>query len=1131
MARIEGKDIIKPDLLEGLRNELKLSEDQLKSFDRELLKSLEAQTKLAQGVKTSVKGLRDMNKINKDSKNALSEKEKFQKRLNTLQKKSTQITRAQKETEAAYRVEQQRRNKVITAQAKATNLNIGAFEKLNLKIKNLSDSYRNLLVQEGKETVKTKALKKQILELNAVRNRANQSIGIHSANVGNYRSALTKLTSTLGRLGLAFGVFQLLRSTFTTIRDFDQAQANLSSVLDVNIDKMGALTEQSKRLGETTEFTATAVAGLQLAFAKLGFTEKEIQNVTEATLQLASAAGTDLENAATIVGSTIRAFNLDTSETQRIVDVMAQSFSSSSLDIEKFKTSMAAVAPVAAAMGVSVERTTALIGTLTDAGIDASTAGSGLRNLFLGAKQAGLTLDEALDQIRNSTDKVGASFALFGKRGATLGVVLAENGVTTDRLTDKLENAGGAAEAMATKQLDTLGGSIKLLVSAWEGWILRLNESSGAGKFLQGVIEFLAKNLSFILNTLLKAGVAWIAYTAAVKGAAAASFLLNKRMLVKIRRFKILGAQVFKSSKSMGLYAAALAVVVMAAIEVVTRIQNIKTAQDVLNDVTKETNKRLNEEKIKLQLVGNELFNTKVASEERGAVLRKINAEYGTTLENLENEAEFANQVAAAYNNVVAQMRQKIEIEINQEKIKEKLREISDLKDEIENFGITDILPQVMGTVIGDDALTSIENAEEAVTKLYAQLATLQGSVKSGKSEVNGLGEKNFNKGQIKGAEMTAEKIKENQLKVFKETQNEILRQHEIRLRNEDAAEEFITESVASKRIELARKTGEKIIDLDFEDKTVLSKHELDYLKDVDANQTEHLEKTEVKRIESNKLINTEIKKQDAEAFEEKKKLDEELIKSIRGAIADASNLVASFIENNIKLLDRQIEAQQRAFDDSKSREDDLKRIAEERGLNADEALNVEREAQKKALATQGDLERKKLQAEALIASLQAFAAKVKSGQGNPVQNIKSSILDLKSFVEGNFIKGTEYTLADSLGANGVTDGHLIAADDKEAIFNPNQTAALEIKKGGNSTSDIVNMYRNGFKQNANSISGAQAATVGDKKMHKKMDKLIDATNNIVDPNGLAFNALTKSLQYKNKRKGKTYNFPVSKRN
>ena len=62
----------------------------------------------------------------------------------------------------------------------------------------------------------------------------------------------------------------IIRDVFNVMKDFDQAQANLASVLGVSRDQMKALTEQSKELGATTRFTASEVSELQLEFAKLG---------------------------------------------------------------------------------------------------------------------------------------------------------------------------------------------------------------------------------------------------------------------------------------------------------------------------------------------------------------------------------------------------------------------------------------------------------------------------------------------------------------------------------------------------------------------------------------------------------------------------------------------------------------------------------------------------------------------------------------------------------------------------------------------------------------------------------------------------------------------------------------------
>jgi hypothetical protein len=178
---------------------------------------------------------------------------------------------------------------------------------------------------------------------------------------------------------------------------------------------------------------------------------------------------------------------------------MAKSFSTSALDIEKFSVAMAAAGPVAASAGVSLERTTALIGTLADRGLDASTAGTSLRNIFLDIAKAGLTFEEAMDQVRNATDQNTEALDLFGKRGATTAVILANNSEAAGKLEEALQNAGGAAQAMAEKQLDTLTGDLTKLTSAWEGFILSLENGEGVlGKLSRAFIQVTTDTVGFI---------------------------------------------------------------------------------------------------------------------------------------------------------------------------------------------------------------------------------------------------------------------------------------------------------------------------------------------------------------------------------------------------------------------------------------------------------------------------------------------------------------------------------------------------------------------------------------------------------------------------------------------------------
>jgi len=328
---------------------------------------------------------------------------------------------------------------------------------------------------------------------------ANGAMAKTSGFVMGIRKALT------GMAGQFLGVmaaFMLVRNVIGIFKDFEQANADLAAVLGATREEITELSEDAKRLGAITAFTASEVSQLQKEFAKLGFSTDEIINATKATLDLAAATGTELPRAAEVVGSTIRAFGLDASEAQRVTDVMAKSFSSSALDMEKFATSMRSVAPVAKSAGLNIERTTSMLGVLVDRGIDASTAGTSLRNVFLQLTKKGLTFEEAMEKINTSTNKNKTALELFGKRGVATGLILASTGDDAARLEEKLNNAGGAAEQMAKTQLNTLEGAMTILNSAWQGFILSLEDGNGQfATTLKNIIKVTTEVLTLATGT------------------------------------------------------------------------------------------------------------------------------------------------------------------------------------------------------------------------------------------------------------------------------------------------------------------------------------------------------------------------------------------------------------------------------------------------------------------------------------------------------------------------------------------------------------------------------------------------------------------------------------------------------
>ena len=376
--------------------------------------------------------------------------------------------------------------------------------QLETEVKKLTNrrTQLNRAVKEG--TISLARYGKEMAEINTKLKANRREMLVMRENILGLDSFTKKLGKSFARLGTSIGgafvglfaiqkVGQLFSQAITTIKEFEQQMANVKAVTGATAQEFAQLEKNAKELGASTQFTATQVGQLQEEFAKLGFSTDQILDATEATLELAVATGSDLAQSAKVAAATINGFGMDAKDTQKIVDVMAKSFTSSALDLSKFETAMSAVAPVAATVGMSLEETTASLGVLVDAGFDASTAGTALRNILLDTQKAGISVSEAFDKIKGSTDPTSTALDLFGKRGAAVALALAKSTDKTADFTKELKNANGAASAMARIVGDTLEGDIKKFGSAWEGLVLNLGEN-GEDLFrdiVQGATDFI----------------------------------------------------------------------------------------------------------------------------------------------------------------------------------------------------------------------------------------------------------------------------------------------------------------------------------------------------------------------------------------------------------------------------------------------------------------------------------------------------------------------------------------------------------------------------------------------------------------------------------------------------------------
>lgn len=522
---IKGESTKTVTALNALVTVLEKQRDVLKNTNSQLEKDQKIIDEVSQSVFKNVKErkqlvntLKAQNETQKLVKGSTAQLQAEVKKLEAEYKRT--VTATNKNSTAS----QELAKKISVTKARVNELG-SSLKATNRTFDSSKGSYNDLVKQNARmvailkklppEFVKTnkraKELQATIKSNTAQLSKFDSAIGRSFRNVGNYQSALKgarggllNLASGLGlTVGGLFILGQGLRDAFSIIKTFQKESAVLAGVLDKTRDKISDLTEDAKRLGSVTAKTATEVTSLQIAYARLGFSQEEILNLTESTINGSIALNSELDETAELVGAIVRTFDdFSSKDAPKIIDQITLSTQKSALNFEKLKTAIPTVAGAANVAGIPFTKLIALLGKLSDSGIDASSSATALRNIFIDSKSQGLSYEQILDKISKSTDKLTASNDEFGKRTAVSSSILSKNLQGIKALDKALQSAGGTADRVALEQLNTLTGSLSLLRSAWEGFILSLEDGNGV---LSTFINNWIKGVATIINKLTPA--------------------------------------------------------------------------------------------------------------------------------------------------------------------------------------------------------------------------------------------------------------------------------------------------------------------------------------------------------------------------------------------------------------------------------------------------------------------------------------------------------------------------------------------------------------------------------------------------------------------------------------------------
>ena len=305
--------------------------------------------------------------------------------------------------------------------------------------------------------------------------------------------AIAGATTALSGLGLAVSKVG---------KDFEAQMSKVEAISGSTAEEMELLEAKAKELGATTQFSATE-AGQALEYMALaGFKTEDMLDSLSGVMDLAAASGEDLGLVSDILTDGLTAFGLSAKEAGRFADVLAAASSNSNTNVAMLGESFKYVAPVAGALGYSIEDTATALGLMANAGIKASQSGTALRTILTNLTSTSKPVVETLSELGVvTTDSAGnmlplndilvqlrGSFAglsevqqaqyaktLAGQEGMS-GLLAIVNASEADfnKLSNAINNSNGKAGEMAQVMNDNLAGAIKNLQSALEGVALTI---------------------------------------------------------------------------------------------------------------------------------------------------------------------------------------------------------------------------------------------------------------------------------------------------------------------------------------------------------------------------------------------------------------------------------------------------------------------------------------------------------------------------------------------------------------------------------------------------------------------------------------------------------------------------------
>ena len=305
-------------------------------------------------------------------------------------------------------------------------------------------------------------------------------------------------------------------------KTFESSMSKVSALSGATGEDLATLEAKARELGATTTFSASQAADALGYMALAGWDTQQMLDGVGSVLTLAQAGEMELAAASDLVTDYLSAFNMEASETARMVDVLAYAQANANTTVEGLGMAFKNCAANANAAGMDVETTSAAIAMMANQGLKGSEAGTALnavlRDMTAKMEDGAIAIGDQsiavmdaegnyrdftdiLRDVQAATDGMGeaekaaalqSTFTADSIKG--LNLMLNAGADEMSGFREELYGCAGTAEETAKTMTDNLGGDIAAMGSALEELSLKIYD------YLQ---EPLRSAVQFITGTVV----------------------------------------------------------------------------------------------------------------------------------------------------------------------------------------------------------------------------------------------------------------------------------------------------------------------------------------------------------------------------------------------------------------------------------------------------------------------------------------------------------------------------------------------------------------------------------------------------------------------------------------------------